>query len=64
MSRLGVTKMKLRDLSLASAIAIVLALVGIGLGVAAMILANPFLGLFAVTVVCSGGVVAMVGLQE
>lgn len=56
--------MKLRDLSLASVIAIVLALIGIGLGAAAMIVSNPFLGLFAVTVVCSGGVSALVGLQD
>lgn len=56
--------MKLRDLALTSVIAITLALIGLGLGVAAMIIANPFLGLFAITVVCAGGVSALVGLQD
>lgn len=56
--------MKLPDLRLSSVIAIILALLGLGLGLAAMIIGNPFLGLFAITVVCSGGVSALVGLQE
>lgn len=56
--------MRLRDLSLVSVIAVVLAIVGLCLGVAAMVVSNPFLGLFAITVVCSGGVAALVGLQD
>lgn len=56
--------MKLRELALSSVIAIVLALIGIALGVAAMIISNPFLGLFAITVVCAGAVSALVGLQD
>lgn len=56
--------MKLRELSLASVIAILLAVLGVGLGIAAMIISNPFLGLFAITVVCAGGVSALVGLQD
>ena len=56
--------MKIRERSLASVIGIVLAVLGLGLGLTAMIVSNPFLGLFAITVVCAGGVSALVGLQD
>lgn len=56
--------MKLRDLSIAQGLAIVLGIVGLGIGAVALFTSNPFLGLFAITVVCSGGVSALVGLQQ
>lgn len=56
--------MKLRDLTLASVIAIFLAVVGLGMGIAALIVSNPFLALFSISLVCAGGVSALVGLQD
>lgn len=56
--------MKLRELTAYSIVAISLAVVGTGLGVWALLSLNPFLALFALTLVCSGGVSALVGLQD
>lgn len=55
--------MRVRDYSIPTLIALFLAVVGVGLGVTAMIVSNPYLGLFAITVVCAGGVSAIIGLQ-
>lgn len=56
--------MKLRELTGWSVGAIALAVVGVSIGVAALITLNPFLALFGLTIVCAGGVSAMIGLQE
>lgn len=58
------TMKSLREVSISGAIAVVLALIGLVIGVAALITSDPYLGLFGISVVCSGGVAAMVGLHD
>lgn len=56
--------MKLPDWTIGQYIALFLAIVGVVVGVAALIVSNPFLGLFGITIVCSAGVAALLGLQN
>ena len=56
--------MRLREMSLASAIALLLGIVGLVVGACGLIQSNPYLGLFGITIVCCGGISAMMGLQD
>lgn len=44
--------------------AIAFAVAGLGVGVVSLAKSDPFLGLFGISLVCSGGVAALLGLHD
>ena len=53
-----------RKINWYSVAAIAFAGAGLGVGVIAMLQADPFMGLFSISLVSTGGVAALLGLQE